>query len=54
MPEVPTLLTIHEVCDLLGVTPKTARKWLPNPVRISSQVYRYKADDVMALLRQRK
>jgi len=57
--QIPELLTLKEACDILKCHPNTLRQWdkkgvLP-AIRIGvKRVMRYKKEDIMKLLNQKK
>ena len=57
--EIPELLTLREACDVLKCHPNTLRQWDANgilpAIRIGTKrVGRYRKDDIMKLLKQKK
>ena len=53
--EVPTTLNEKQMCNVLGISPKTAQSWRHNgrgPTwhRLGKRLVRYRAEDVTAFL----
>ncbi len=55
MQEIPTTLNEKQLCDVLGISPKTAQSWRhkgrgPAWQRLGSRLVRYRTEDVTAFL----
>jgi len=55
MQEIPTTLNEKQLCEVLGISPKTAQAWRhtgrgPSWHRLGSRLVRYRAEDVTAFL----
>lgn len=52
---IPTTLNERQMCDVLGISPKTAQAWRhngrgPSWYRLGRRLVRYRAEDVTAFI----